>query len=229
MKEAGAAVLRWARIKGRRFVFGPPRGRGPAATLLRRWAPLFAIVAAGTWVYTEANNVLNAPKMLCSLPMPGHWLPDKCGKWKVDGFPTKEEREDLAAVRPGDCDGLLKHENKYRGRPTAREARERLGRAIPVRETAFTPHSHPAQSAVRQSEMPFASKAAAQQDAVRRAEEDAAASACAAQDSNEHFLRATLTSKRFDCRKRADGGHVCALTYSALCHKERRREVLSCN
>ena len=204
-----------------------PPAKAPSVRLYRRLRA-GALGALGTgllWVL--ATNMGGVQDAVCTVPLGQPTLSDACGALHLGERPQRDERIAWAARRPGNCADLRAHIARFPDGVYRRMAADLLAAETTSRAAGFTPAPRNARGYVRQSEHGFGSLTAAQADALARARTDAT-TVCAPVTAEERLAGADVTPLAYDCRPGFDGGQICALDYSAVCHIERQALVERC-
>lgn len=225
-----ASFYRLLRFKLHRHLFAGdrPRGRTPAARLVRRVATAVAAFGLITLALGAATDVMSVRKKFCSVPVLQPGISDFCGSLGVPGFPAAGERRAWEAVPRGDCPALQGFLARFPDGSRSDEARRLLRSPRLERETRFTPADRSAIGFVGSTPNRFPTEAASRSDALRRAITDAETILCVPAADDERLRRVDVTATRYECQS-SSGGYGCSLDFRALCRMERQALVPRCD
>lgn len=219
----------WRRKLRRKLLYRQaPRGRGPAARLVRRILPFSILLACVTFAFGFTSDVLSMRQGTCSFSLIQPAASDLCGALGVPGFPTRSERLAWEALPHGNCDALRTFLGRFPNGARSEEARARLRTPSVVSESFPSRFERIEMGYVRYSPTPFPAESLARSDVERRAQEDSRSTLCQPREPGERTINVVVTPTAFDCQQHPEGGHICSLDYRALCQMEVRRRIVQC-
>jgi TIR domain len=207
-----------AKLEGRAV----PPAKGPMKRLVRRltWGTLASAIVFG---FALAFNLFSAQDQACGAPFFQPQISDICGSLGLGNRATKTERVAWERRKPGSCDALRTHierfpEGAYRG-----IASELLAARRTTKVETWTLNTRRLSLFVRQGDKPSKSNAAAQEEALARAQ-GAAERLCKsfAATTSYRLKSAKPIAQSWDCSPSADGV-VCGFEGEGVCELEEQR------
>lgn len=223
-----AALLRLLRLKVWRFrqAWLKPVG-GRAGRMRRRMVLLIGGCTFLVAVVSFPGTFMSATSRLCKTRILQPRLGDICGDAGVEGIPARAERIAWEAIPSGDCEGLDRYRSKYPKGAFRSAADARLAIVRVDYSSEWTVRTNLRDNLyVRDSMPPFASRKAAEVDAENRALKEASQRcqdfSITVPKDMVHLLSANLAKEQSTCRSAAQGGFVCSMEFSAVCHTRQR-------
>lgn len=199
---------------------------GPAGRMRRRLFMIAGAVGMAMTALAVPSKVRSGTAAACQIDLFQPELESVCLRLGVKGIETSAERAAWSATTSGNCDALGQFIRRYPHSQHLAEAQARLAARTIEQSDIYVQRDEPRGPLYVREDQKFASLAQAERDAVARAGVSAGET-CGPVSDGEQFRPADVQRARDECR-RSGGGFVCALGFSAVCHRMVRPLVDVC-
>lgn len=216
-QDVCAAVT--AKLEGR----AAPPAKGPMKRLVRRLTLSGLASAIGFGGLALAFNLFSAQDQACGAPFFQPQISDMCGALGLGNRPAKAERVAWESRKPGSCEALRTHIERFPEGAYHGKAADMLAARRTTKTEIWIPNTRRLSLFANQGDKPSKSKLAAQEEALARAE-SAAERLCKSFVATTSFrlMLAKPSAQVWNCSPNA-GGVVCGFEGEAICELKERR------
>jgi hypothetical protein len=208
-----------AKLEGR----AAPPAKGPMKRLVRRLTLSSLASAIGFGGLALAFNLFSAQDQVCGAPFFQPQISDMCGAIGLGNRPTKAERVAWESRKPGSCEALRTHIDRFPEGAYQGKAADMLAARRTTKTEIWIPNTRRLSLFAGQDDKTSKSKAVAQEEALARAQ-IAAERLCKGFVATTSFRlnSAKPITQSWTCRP-SSGGVVCGFEGEAVCELEERR------